>query len=69
MMPEKVPPEQGRFLKVPYDWREPTDEKVEARWWNPHDRRLFTPKVFGWGYDLNCYWLAHPVRYFTRRPS
>lgn len=53
-MPENVPPEQGRFLKVPYDWREPTDEKVEARWWNPHDRRLFTPKAFGWGSDLNC---------------
>ncbi len=63
-----VPPEQGRFLKMPYDLREPTDEKVAARWWNPDDRRLFTPKAFGWGYDLNFYWLVHPVWYFTRRP-
>jgi hypothetical protein len=66
-MPEPVPPEQGRFAKMPYDWREPTDEKVKARWWNPADGRLFTPKAFGWGYDLNFYWLAHPIRYFTRR--
>jgi Family of unknown function (DUF5808) len=66
-MPEPVPPEQGRFLKMPYDWREPTDERVAARMWNPDDRRLFTPKAFGWGYDLNFYWLAHPIRYITRR--
>jgi hypothetical protein len=50
---------------VPYDWREPTDAKVRARWWNPDDRRFFTPKAFGWGYDLNVYWLCHPVRYVT----
>ncbi len=68
-MPENVPPEQGRFLKMPYDLRKPTEEKVEARWWNPDDRRLLTPKAFGWGYDLNFYWLAHPIRYLTRRPS
>ena len=66
-MPDPVPPEQGRFLKAPYDWREPTDERVAARWWNPDDRRLFTPKAFGWGYDLNFYWLAHPIRFFARR--
>jgi hypothetical protein len=65
---DPVPPEQGRFLKMPYDLREPTDEKVAARMWNPDDRRLFTPKAFGWGYDLNFYWLIHPIRYFTRRP-
>jgi hypothetical protein len=66
-MPEKVPPEQGRFLKMPYDLREPTEERVKARMWNPDDRRLFTPKAYGWGYDFNFYWLAHPVRYFTHR--
>ena len=36
---------------------------VGARLWNVDDRRLLTPKSFGWGYTLNVYWLAHPVRY------
>jgi hypothetical protein len=66
-MPDPVPPERGCFLKMPYDWREPTNERVAARMWNPDDRRLFTPKAFGWGYDFNFYWLAHPIRYLTRR--
>ncbi len=43
----------GRFLGVPYDWRRPTVARVKERWWNPGDPRLFTPKTFGWGYDVN----------------
>ena len=43
----------GTFLGVPYDWRRPTVARVKSRWWNPKDRRLFTPKSFGWGYDIN----------------
>jgi uncharacterized membrane protein len=35
--------------------------------WHPLDHRLFTPKAFGWGYTINFYWLAHPMRYFTAR--
>jgi hypothetical protein len=65
--PDPVPREQGRLAKMPYDLREPTLERVQARTWNPQDRRLFTPKAFGWGYDINFYWLAHPIQYFTRR--
>jgi uncharacterized membrane protein len=43
----------GKFLGVPYDWRRPTVARVKKRWWNPNDPRLFTPKVLGWGYDVN----------------
>jgi hypothetical protein len=43
----------GTFLGVPYDWRRPTAARVKERWWNPSDPRLFTPRAFGWGYDLN----------------
>lgn len=43
----------GTFLGVPYDWRRPTLARVKSRWWNPGDSRLFTPKSFGWGYDIN----------------
>ena len=46
-------PRTGTFLGVPYDWRRPTLARVKSRWWNPRDSRLFTPKSFGWGYDIN----------------
>lgn len=51
----------GKFLGVPYDWRRPTAARVKSRWWNPQDPRLFTPKSFGWGYDINF------ARLFRRR--
>ena len=60
----RQPPQpQGRALGMPFDWRTPTARRVAARLWNADDRRLLTPKSFGWGYTLNVYWLAHPVRY------
>jgi hypothetical protein len=46
-------PKTGKFLGVPYDWRRPTLARIKSRWWNPEDPRLFTPRSFGWGYDIN----------------
>ena len=43
----------GKFLGVPYDWRRPTVARYKSRLWNSDDPRLFTPRAFGWGYDLN----------------
>lgn len=43
----------GVWMGVPYDWRRPTRARVRSRFWNPKDRRLFTPKSYGWGYDIN----------------
>jgi len=43
----------GRFLGIPYDWRRPTVARTRERWWNTGSRAIFTPKVFGWGYDVN----------------
>jgi hypothetical protein len=43
----------GTFLGIPYDWRRPTVRRVKSRWWNPNDPRLFTPKSWGWGWDIN----------------
>ncbi|MEV5960505.1 DUF5808 domain-containing protein [Kribbella sp. NPDC051952] len=51
----------GKFLGVPYDWRRPTMERTKSRWWNPDEPRLFTPKVVGWGWDVNL------ARLFGRR--
>jgi len=44
---------QGRFLGIPYDWRHPTRARIKARMWNDEDPRLFMPRAFGWGYDVN----------------
>lgn len=51
----------GKFLGIPYDWRRPTVERYKSRWWNPDDTRIFTPRAFGWGYDVNL------ARIFRRR--
>jgi hypothetical protein len=51
----------GKFLGMPYDWRRPTVARFKQRWWNPNDRRFFTPKSYGWGFDLNL------ARLFRRR--
>ena len=56
----EVPEPQGKFAGLPYDFRRPTMARLRSRWWNPNDRRLLTPRAFGWGYDLNAYWLLHP---------
>jgi hypothetical protein len=58
--------EEKKFLGAPYDFRRPTVARFKARWWNPDDRRLFTPKVYGWGWVINLYRVAHPLR---RRPD
>ncbi len=52
----------GRFLGIPYDWRRPTLERTQQRWWNRNERRVFTPKVFGWGYDVNLAEVARRLR-------
>jgi Family of unknown function (DUF5808) len=38
---------------VPYDFRPPTRRRVKARWWNPNDPRVLTPRAFGVGWDVN----------------
>ena len=43
----------GKFLGMPYDVRRPTVERAKSRLWNPDEPRLFVPKVFGWGWDVN----------------
>ena len=38
---------------IPYDFRPPTWERVQARIWNPTDSRLLTPHPFGVGWGIN----------------
>lgn len=57
----RVKSKTGRFLGIPYDWRAPTVERAKSRLWNPDDPRIFTPKAYGWGWDINF------ARLFGRR--
>ena len=64
-MSEK-PNKTGTWLGMPFDWRKPTVARLRERWWNPDDRRLFTPKTFGWGYDVNLYEATRRLRLRSR---
>ena len=46
---------QGEVFGVPYDFRPPTLGRIKSRWWNPDDSRLFTPRAFGVGWDINLH--------------
>lgn len=43
----------GRVLGVPYNLRLPTAAELTEALWNPEDPRLFRPRTFGAGWDLN----------------
>ena len=46
---------QGRYYNVPFEFRIPAIERAKKRVWNPSDRRLFTPNIFGVGWTLNLH--------------
>ncbi|GAB2464347.1 DUF5808 domain-containing protein [Jatrophihabitans fulvus] len=52
-----------RFLGLPYNWERPRRGDARRSMWDPDDGRIFTPKRFGWGYNLNL----HAVRDRLRR--
>lgn len=52
-LPDRDEPGTGTVLGMPYDVRMPTAERVAARMWNPRDPRIFMPRVWGIGWDLN----------------
>jgi Family of unknown function (DUF5808) len=45
----------GTLFRIPFSWEPPTRAAIRHRVWNPADRRLFTPHVFGWGWSINGY--------------
>jgi uncharacterized membrane protein len=54
--------ETGTLWGIPYDWRRPTLARAKSRLWNPDEPRLFVPRVFGMGWDINF------ARLLGRRP-
>lgn len=43
----------GKVFGIPYDVRFPTAERVAERLWNPRDPRIWMPRIWGLGWDLN----------------
>ncbi|NTW28075.1 MAG: DUF1648 domain-containing protein [Coriobacteriia bacterium] len=43
----------GRVLGMPYDVRVPNAERLAQRWWDPLDRRVLVPRIFGLGWTVN----------------
>lgn len=44
--------EQQSFLGIPMNW-DWNVQKMLRNYWNPEDERIFPPKVFGIGWDVN----------------
>ena len=57
----------GSVLGMPYDLRAPTSARFASRWWDPLDRRVFVPRVWGVGWAVNLGALA--VRTGVVRPD
>lgn len=52
---------EGRIAgRIPYDLRRPTLRRVRSRIWNPADRRVLVPTVFGVGWTVNVGRLLKP---------
>lgn len=60
-----APPERtwhGRIAGVPYDFRKPTAERSLAKLWNPDNPSICAPTLWGVGWTVNLYRLAHPLQ-------
>jgi len=58
---------RGRVLGMPYDLKLPTAANIGSRMWNPHNPRVFTPRLLGIGWSINFAALA--VRLGLIRPD
>lgn len=61
----RLPPEErtwhGRIAgRIPYDFRQPTAERLRATFWNKQTSQVLVPQAFGIGWTINLYPLLHP---------
>ena len=58
---------QGKIAGfIPYDFRIPTIERFKESYWNPYERRILTPEVFGVGWAINFHALLENVGIINR---
>lgn len=46
-------PRVGRFAGIPYDVRPPTTRRLLRHLWDPRNDKIFVPRTFGAGWDVN----------------
>lgn len=46
-------PRIGTFAGIPFDWRPPSGDRIKRNLWDPSSDRLWNPRAFGAGWDLN----------------
>ena len=51
----------GRVAGVPYDFRAPTMDRTLEKIWNPENPSICAPSLWGVGWSINLYRLAHPL--------
>jgi len=44
---------QGKASGIPYDFRKPTKKRIKERMWNSKEKRIFPPRVYGFGWTVN----------------
>ena len=54
---------------IPYDFRLPTIERFRESYWNPYERRVLTPEVFGIGWAINFHALLENMGIIKRGVS
>ncbi len=58
----------GRILFVPYNFRPPTIQRIKDTYWNPYERHVLVPMVFGLGWTVNLYSLLENLG-LIKQPS
>ena len=58
----------GRVAGVPYDFRPPTLERAKAKLWDRSNPSLLAPHLWGIGWTVNLYRLAHPLEEPAKPP-
>ena len=67
---EKPPEERdwhGKIGFIPYDFRRPTLQRLQASYWNPESPHVFSPEVFGVGWAVNFFALLEKLRIITEQ--
>jgi hypothetical protein len=59
----------GTVAGIPYDTRPPTVERFKSTYWSAQNPKLFPPKMDGFGWAINFYWLIHPLRWLKARKA
>jgi len=51
-----------RVARLPYEWRRLMPECLKRGIWEPEDRRVLVPKIYGRGYGVNLHAVACRLR-------